>query len=1018
MLRFSKNKLIGIISIFIVMLTSILTLTAQPTGSRGRDFWLAFMPNFHPNGLSNNPALRLEDSLSIFIAATAPTRVTISYPNLRAPGYRDTVINITNTSIVYSFSVPWEGYELEGFNHSGQLIDGAQNQNETPARQTFHVVSEKDISVYALNQARTTSDAFLVLPTPVLGVDHYVMSYNSDGFFDTYNNLSSAITPSQFIIVAVQDNTQLQIVPTAPTSRSGKSVKNITLNTGQAYLVQAQITQNNLRGDLTGTHITSSKPVAVFGGHQRATLPLEYRDQLSSRDCLIEQIPSVEVWGKSAFLAPYPPPKGATLIGTDIYRVMAALDSTPVFINGNQVTLLNAGQFYEDKLISAGTVTSSKPILVAQFKKTSGDIGNGSGSSLRLGDPFMMLIPPAEQFLNFYRCINAQAWELPASGINRTSPVYENQYITVVAPNTTLSTVRIDGRALTSQFVPIPGVSYSYAWEPVADGAHTVEADEPIGIYVYGYGLANSYGYVGDMNFRPFDYRPPQIASLISCYEAQGACYDSTRGDSGLRSVFAPPDSQKNVSVFIQPFQPFADSVHFTAFLQDQYNDGYFAVHATDSVGQTTYANIDIPGFTLRAAKAVMPDTIQRIVSDAPVGKYYCQSVSLTNYGKFSQTLTKSSFKTSGTPFSVSSNFPITIAPGNTADIDICFLTNIQGLFLDTLEIANNCAERTVAIFNYNAQRDTLPPEVTRIEDSCGVTVTFDAFETSPIDLGIANVEIIDSATKNCALTVERLNNNRQAHIIVKVANIYEDAFYLLRISDSAGNSRMYSDTIPGLTIAVESRSDSTILGVIRFDSTELRHIICDTVFIINYGKYPLKFQQLSPVINTIFSSPQTQFPISLAPGERHLLALCYSPSQVKDISDNDTLRIGLRCLSRDILLQGNALPIMRSGSSQCDVPIVLRSTSVPTSFYLDDIFPNPLQKNNEMTIKFGLSESDNISISAFNSQGIQQIVIVDGYVERGEYNASFVTKNLHAGLYCIVFRTRDFIVTKKFIVF
>ncbi len=1000
----------------VLSLVAVPCLTAQPTGSRGKDFWLAFMPNFHPNGLSNDPRLRFEDSLYIYIAATAPTRVTISYPDLRTGKRRDTILTIANTDKVYAFSVTWEGYELEGFNHSGQITGGGQN--EIPASQTFHIVSEQDISVYALSQARTTSDAFLALPTPVLGVDHYVMSYNSDGFLDNYNNLSSSVTPSQFVIVAAYNNTQIRITPTAPTRRSGKNIKTAILNAGEAYLVQAQITSNNLHGDLTGTRIVSSNPVAVFGGHQRATLPLEYRDRLTSRDCLIEQIPSVEVWGKSSFLVPYPQPRGASLIGTDLFRVLAAFDSTPILLDGNQITLLNAGEFYEGKLRTAGIVSSTKPILVAQFKKTSGEQGgSGSGNTLRLGDPFMMLIPPAEQFLNFYRCINAQAWELSNVGSSSPAPVYENQYITVVAPNTTISSIRIDGKPLVSAFTPIPNSAYSYAWEAVNDGAHTVEADEPIGIYVYGYGLANSYGYVGDMNFRAFDYSPPQLASAIRCYTAKGVWYDSTRGDTRLRSVAAPPDSQINVSVDIEPFTPFSDSVGFSAVLKDIFNDGLLNIHAQDSVGLVSYAKIPIPGFTLRAESAVPPEATVQIISDAPIKKDFCHTIKIRNYGEFTQTVTGVRFKPSNPAFRSTAKFPIIIPPGNTADIEVCFFTNTAGIFYDSMAVFNDCGERTTAIFSYYAKGDTLTPTVTQIYDPCGTEFKFDIFESSPIDLGIADIELIDSATKNCVLSVERTDGNTKAHAVVKVDDIYTDAYYLLKITDSAGNQRLFSDTIPGLTVSVSSIT-APPNDIIRFDSVQLGDIICDTVIIHNYGRFPLFFRQISPIGNIIFSTPQTQFPISLAPGERQPLIMCYSPAQVKDTFDRDTLRFELRCLTRDFPLQGGGVaPIIRTGDAQCDISLVSRSISMPSAFYLKDIQPNPAQRGSEVSLRFALPDVLSFDLSIYDTRGVRQAVAAAGAAESGEYYARIVTEQLASGLYCIVLRANEKILSKTFII-
>ena len=100
---------------------------------------------------------------------------------------------------------------------------------------------------------------------------------------------------------------------------------------------------SNPRSDLTGSHVTSTKPVAVFAGQQRATVPVELADNLLSRDCLIERChPSVP--GENAFLTPIHLPAGAVKIGQDMYRILAAYDSTQVFIDGNFIgSYLNAG---------------------------------------------------------------------------------------------------------------------------------------------------------------------------------------------------------------------------------------------------------------------------------------------------------------------------------------------------------------------------------------------------------------------------------------------------------------------------------------------------------------------------------------------------------------------------------------------------------------------------------------------------------------------------------------------------
>lgn len=487
--------------------------TAQPTATttKGKDFWLTFLPNFHVNSPPS-------DSLFVYIVAEQPTGGKISYRD-KSGVIREQTFQIADPTKVFIFSVYYRSIELEGYQQGRSMFE-SNSQVEDIARQYLHVVADQNISVYALSQAQTTSDAFLVLPTHVLGNDYYVMAYNSDGKVSgsTVNVTSS--TPSQFAVLATEDNTTITVTPRTATYNYGLTPQTITLNQGESYLVQARITAQDPRSDLTGSHVTSTKPVAVFAGQQRATVPVELTNNLLSRDCLIEQVPPVGTWGKNAFLTPYPLPQGATSIGQDMYRVLAAYDSTQVFIDEVFIgSYLNAGRVYSGELKKGQTVTANKPILVAHFKKTATDNSNPSNPN-PLSDPFMLIIPPKEQFLKSYRFYNVQAYD------NRNpAGVYVEQYITVVAPTSTLSTIKLDGKPVNVvKFVPIPPSNeYSFAWlggkngaDGMTDGAHTITADLPIGIYIYGYGEANSYGYAGGMD----------LTGLVSAVDEQAVDAD------------------------------------------------------------------------------------------------------------------------------------------------------------------------------------------------------------------------------------------------------------------------------------------------------------------------------------------------------------------------------------------------------------------------------------------------------------------------------------------------------------
>ncbi len=460
--------------VFVCMLTS--TTHAQQT-SRGRDFYFTYLPNYHNQGGNN-------DSLFIFVVADSATTGTLTFKNRSGQTFTQN-INITNPTVIWKYQVHWDGYELVGYNQSGNF--STNNDNEKAATQTFRVTTDKNVAVYALNKAVMTSDASMILPTALLGTDYYVMAYRADGV--TFGNqLDQAYTPSEFAVVATDSNTTITVTKTVPTTETGSAPVTVTLQKGESYLFQSEFSTTQLRYDLTGTHVTSNKPVAIFAGHQRATIPVNLRGTLISRDQLYEQMLPTSVWGRSYVITPLAQPQGISTIGTDLWRAVASEDGTVLNFNNVQVATLNRGQFYEASLNTAGLLVASKKVMVAFYKKTHSDNGNQTN----VGDPFMMIIPPRRQYLNNYRYTNIQAMNS-----------FLQQYITVVTTRNNIANIRYDGNPLTATFLDIPNTCFSYANINVTSAAHNITSPQPVGLYVYGYGNADSYGYVGGMALVP-----------------------------------------------------------------------------------------------------------------------------------------------------------------------------------------------------------------------------------------------------------------------------------------------------------------------------------------------------------------------------------------------------------------------------------------------------------------------------------------------------------------------------------
>jgi RHS repeat-associated protein len=411
----------------VVMPQLIGQLTCTRT-SKGTDFWLMFNENL------GTP------TLSLFITGEFATTGTVSIPGLNfqqnftvTPGQVATV-NIPSTAAV-------------------NTNDGIQNKG-------IHVVAQKEVAVYGLNRVQFTTDAFLGLPTTILGTEYITLGYRN----------SNIIQGTQFGVVATANATTVTITTPVTTGTHQANVPyTITLNQGQAYQLRNTGASPN---DLSGTLISASKPVAVFGSHQCANIP----GGVTACDHIVEQIPPPDTWGRNFVTMPL-----ATRRNGDTFRFLASQDNTTIAVNGAVVATLNKGRNHERIINGPATIISDKPILVAQYS-------NGSSFDGVTSDPFMMLIPPFEQFGGNYTLTT------PASG-------FEINFINVVAPTSAVGQIKLDGVNIPASSFTTIGVSgFSGAQVPITKGTHNLNSTvAPFGAFVYGFASFDSYGYPGSM---------------------------------------------------------------------------------------------------------------------------------------------------------------------------------------------------------------------------------------------------------------------------------------------------------------------------------------------------------------------------------------------------------------------------------------------------------------------------------------------------------------------------------------
>jgi len=351
--------------------------------------------------------------------------------------------------------------------------------SETIQSKGIHLVSDNPLNVYALSWASNSSDAAVIFPTESLGNEYYAMCYDPH-ISSLQLNGNAQGKNSEFLIVASEDNTLVGITTTKVTDnlRPANIPFSINLNKGEVYQVQSENLLNTApaQGDLTGSHITSNKPVALFSGSYCTTVP---KSSESAWNHLYEQIPPLQTWGRKFVAVPLKSRE------KDTYRILASEDNTEVRVGSTTlVPRLKKGEFREFMLNynQASLIESDKPVLLAQFSNSNSvDIDFTGGD----GDPFMIIVSPVNQTRE------------KVTFVAYDSKTITNKYfVNVIVKDDAIGKIYLDGGIV--GFQTLTGAGYSYAQIKIGQGNHILESTSPgkgFIAYVYGFGGFDSYGY-------------------------------------------------------------------------------------------------------------------------------------------------------------------------------------------------------------------------------------------------------------------------------------------------------------------------------------------------------------------------------------------------------------------------------------------------------------------------------------------------------------------------------------------
>ena len=379
----------------------------------------------------------------------------------------------------------------------------------------FHIKAEGDrrIVVFGQNEEVASNDAYLALPiiSRPAGSSYEYIAASIFGDPGTAAQDKDSVA----LIIGTENDTEIIIEPSntiinalSPIGRfiavSPVEFRTVTIQRFQTLYLQ-------VRGeDISGTRIIANKPISVFSGHECADVPR------TSEPCdiVIEQIAPIDTWGTEAVTVPL------RTRSADIIKVFASNDSTTVNITRTDISsgmlnnidstsfTLNRNEHMELTIDDFTLIQSNNPIGVFQFSRSY------TTDNVIISDPFMLSVPPCEQYRNSYAVATAP-FDPSIEGTVTGRVAYVN-YTNIAVP-----AEYFDASMITVNNNPIDASDFSVirradnsTWGYGArllldEGAQIIQHQDPnaaLLVTLYGFSNQQSWGCTGGTGLAPVAY--------------------------------------------------------------------------------------------------------------------------------------------------------------------------------------------------------------------------------------------------------------------------------------------------------------------------------------------------------------------------------------------------------------------------------------------------------------------------------------------------------------------------------
>ena len=526
----------------------------------------SFVVGFMQNEISELPDERV---LKVFISSQYDANIQLEY----ATGAITNIVVRANDVAVIDLPTIYMMYE-----------------SEIARKRALFITSDVPVVVYALNSIALSTDSYTAIPVKALGREYYTVNRPNDQYLPSNdpngNDFNIAVRQSEFMIVAVEDGTDVEITPAFVTENGlpKGQTRNVTLRRGDCYLVKSYELPIGM-GDLTGSHIVSSKPIAVLSGAVRSGIPVT---QSTSKDHLVEMLPPVASWGKTYAAIPFA--MISRFAGNKV-RLVSAADNTTISIQSvagrNERLLSKAGDWIEVDLWDPTVYQSDQPFLAVQFMPSRQF--NPLIPSSQNGDPAMVVLPAVDQYLS---STMFRFPELLAQSLLPSQDFY--YFVTIIAESAAVATLKVNGSLVasldpnfTTQVVSGTNLHWSNLQLPM--GMYTISADSGLfGGTMYGLSQADSYanlfGATYDQSAKTTTDRP-SYAMNIDCGIVTGAVSAIPLPSGKLSEVVVQASRCNNYQWEVVGPTDTNGTTDIRAWVKDLWRDAVFVVHAYDTSG-------------------------------------------------------------------------------------------------------------------------------------------------------------------------------------------------------------------------------------------------------------------------------------------------------------------------------------------------------------------------------------------------------------------------------------------------